>query len=101
MDRFAKISEVDEKISSIKGVNLPIDIEADLSIDWQNDLVPGTEKTYAQKFGNIIFKAVIVGDDGSGNHVPFEANLTYTVTDGLIDILDVQNILYPGKLTFI
>ena len=74
--------------------------ETQKTIAWQTDKVDGV-KTFAEVFGNTIFKALLVGEDGSGYTVAYEGNLRYNKTGALINQLIVENILYTGKLTFI
>lgn len=96
-DRFVKLSEIQVLFQSKS-----IDVTEDLVINWQTDKFGLTEKTYAEIFGNVIFKAMVAGDDGSGFITPFECNLSFNLNGNkTINQVRVQNILYPGKLTFI
>jgi len=75
-------------------------VPGDKMINWQTDLVT-PDKTFAQLFGNNLFKALLNGDDGTGFITTYEGNLKYTKTDDEINQVAVENILYAGKLTFI
>jgi len=75
---------------------------ADLTINWQTDIVPGTTKTYAVIFGNRPYKALGAGDDGSGLITPYEANISYNLNgNGKPNQVFIQNILYAGTITIL
>ncbi|GGG97259.1 hypothetical protein [Pedobacter zeae] len=84
--------------------SIPVSATAQMLINnWQTDTLPASSKTYAEVFGNTIFKALVVGEDDTGFHVPFEANVKYTTDpgNGNINQVLIENILYSGELTFI
>lgn len=70
--------------------------------NWQTTIVPGTTTTYVEAFGNVVFKALVSSDDGSGFFTTYEANIRYTKDEqDRIVQMAVEDILFPGKLTFI
>lgn len=98
-DEFPTLAQLKDLIPKIPII--PV-ITGDMVINWQTDLVPGYEpKTYAEVFGNTVFKAFIAPERENGIVRPYEAGIEYTQDEnGIIGIMTVSPILNNGKLTF-
>jgi len=80
------------------GIKPFIPTTGDFTINWQNDIVPGTNRRYVQIFGNHIFDVKGVWDDG-GTMRPYTPDWTYTKTGNNIDSV-ILNAVFPGEITF-
>lgn len=80
--------------------HLPILVDGNKVINWQNDIVPEGAFTYAQKHGNSI--ANIQGHQNlDGTMTPYSPEYTYTLNgDGTINILTLT-IVFAGTITII
>jgi hypothetical protein len=88
-----------EMVPISSGIRPAIPVTADLTINWQTDIAPGSTKTYAQVFGNHIFDVKGVWNN-SGVMTPYTPDWSYTKTGSNINIVTL-NAIFEGELTFI
>lgn len=74
-------------------------VTTDIVINWQTDIVPGEDRTFAQKHGNKIVDVIGLMDI-SGNITKYSPGLSYVKTGGYISTVNITEI-FPGTITII